>query len=130
MFKKLEKYRQLLIAVFILLVLIIAVAVIGSKQKEVEELGETEEKIEYGEDVAVENDTPGLDVSEDDGTNENGTSVPGSWENDPKDDTSNITDNDEKNSTNGGNTNIDTEDSNKKSDQNILEDDKSWGTIF
>ncbi len=143
MFSKLGKNKTLLIIVaFLLLVVVICVG-IGFVQKNFKKTGTEDNKIEYGEDVTVENDTPGLDVKEDDGKNDNGVSVPESWEENTESTTPNNTGNGSENtddnigndSTNTDNDNADDDttekdDSDEESDEDIIEDDKSWGIIF
>ncbi len=160
MFKRLKKNRLWLITVIILLALIGAIAIINSKDEKTKEHHKTEDKIEYGEDVTVEKDTPGLDVSDDDGAKhnkieygedvtvekdtpgldvsdddgakQNSVRVPGTWEENSGNAYSNSA---EAGNSNTGKTDSDTQNtesnnSEQGTEQNILEDDKSWGTIF
>jgi hypothetical protein len=132
MFKRLRKNRLWLIAIVILLIFIGAIAMNSSKEKETKESQETGDKIEYGEDVTVENDTPGLDVSDDDGTEQNSVSVPGTWEENSGNTSSDSTVAGDSNTGKTDSATQNTEDHNSEqgTEQNILEDDKSWGNIF
>ena len=144
MFGRLGKNKTLLMLVAILLLIVVIAVVIGFTQKNSKKTGKEDNKIEYGEDVTVENDTPGLDVKEDDGKNDNGVSVPESWEENtesptPNNNTGNGSENTDDNTGNGsantdnGNADDDTtekDDSDEESDKDIIEDDKSWGIIF
>ena len=143
MFGRLGKNKTLLMLVAILLLIVVIAVVIGFTQKNSKKTGKEDNKIEYGEDVTVENDTPGLDVNEDNGSNQNGVSVPESWEENIESTTPNNTGNGSENtddntgndSTNTDNDNADDDstekdDSDEESDEDIIEDDKSWGIIF
>ena len=136
MFGKLRENKTLLIIVAILLLIIVIAVVIGFTQKNTKKTGKEDNKIEYGEDVTVENDTPGLDVTEDDGKSDNGVSVPESWEENTESTTpSNTGNGSEKTDTNTDNDNADDDstekdDSDNESDEDLIQDDKSWGIIF
>jgi len=132
MFKRLGKNRLWLIAVVILLALIGAIAIISSKDEKTKEPQKTEDKIEYGEDVTVENDTPGLDVSDDDGAKQNSVSVPGTWDENSGNASSDSTVAGDSNTGKTDSATQNTEDNNSEqgAEKNILEDEKSWGTIF
>jgi hypothetical protein len=132
MFKRLVKNRVWLIVVIILLIFIGAIAIISSKDEKTKEPQKTEDKIEYGEDVTVENDTPGLDVSADDGTEQNSVSVPGTWEENSGNASPGSAEDDNSNTGKTDSNTQNTEDNNSEqgTEQNILEDEKSWGNIF